>query len=103
MEVDVPPVPPGDEADVESEGGTIRRKSDTGSPKGSKATPKSEMSAKSEPVVIPDEVEEVDEDDEDADEETFAVEKVLNHRIAKKSNVLIGLPNSVITILTRCF
>lgn len=98
----MPPVPPGDEADVESEGGTIRRKSETGSPKESKASPKSDMS-KSEPVVIPDDVEEGDEDDEeDADEETFAVEEVLNHRISKKANVPITLPNPVISILTRC-
>jgi hypothetical protein len=32
-----------------------------------------------------------DEDDEDGDEETFAVEKVLGHRIGKKQNVRVPI------------
>jgi hypothetical protein len=92
MQIDPPPIGPGDEADVESEGGIIRRKSKSHTPKNAIPTPKSEPKSESTygksngapPVKILDD----DEDAEgDGDEETFAVEKVLSHRIGKKSNV----------------
>ena len=88
MQVDTPPVRPGDEADVESEGGTINRKSKSQTPKNAKVTPKPESSSPSETPVENhnEEDEESDKDDED-DEETFAVEKVLKHRIGKKQSV----------------
>jgi len=86
MELDPPAPRPGDEADVESEGGRVRSQSRT--PKDQEAgniKPKK-------PIEIPDDNDSGDEDededeDDGGDEETFAVEKVLNHRIAKKSNV----------------
>ena len=88
MQVDTPPVRPGDEADVESEGGTIDRKSKSQTPKNAKVTPEPEPSSPSETPVKnhKEEDEESDKDDED-DEETFAVEKGLKHRIGKKQNV----------------
>ena len=96
MQIDPPPIGPGDEADVESEGGIIRRKSKSHTPKDALPTPKSEpkFEPKSEqtngksngapPVEI---LDDDDDAEEDGDEETFAVEKVLSHRIGKKSNV----------------
>ena len=91
MQVDTPPVRPGDEADVESEGGTIRSKSKSPHPKDAAATPELEQANgkpnSSEPIEIKDDENE-DDAEEDGDEETYAVEKVLAHRIAKKANVL---------------
>lgn len=81
MEVDPPAPRTSDEADVKSEGGRRNRRSQT--PKDSKDTEKSEDSKLKAPVEI-----KSDEEDEDGDEEVFAVEKVLNHRIGKKSSVL---------------
>ena len=77
----------GDEADIESEGATVRPKSKNHSSKDDKSGPKPHQPARSSPVEISDENDEDDEDDE-GEEETFAVEKVLNHRISKKRNVL---------------
>ena len=87
MQVDAPPIRPGDEADVESEGGTIHRKSQSRTPNGAKVTPKPEPSSPSEDPVEDHKEEDDEDEDEDGDEETFAVEKVLKHRIAKKQNV----------------
>ena len=93
MQVDPPPDRPGDEADVESEGGTIHRKSRRQTSKNAKVTPKLEHSPPSKAPVEgrkeEDEKSNEDDDDEDenGDEETFAVEKVLKHRIGKKQNV----------------
>jgi len=88
-------VPPGDEADVESEGGTVLRNS--GSSKDAKVTPKPQATSRKSSGELPNDKEEengnenddADEggEDEDADEETFAVEKVLDHSITKKENV----------------
>lgn len=85
----VPPGRPGDEADVESEGGTIHRKSKSQTPKSAKVTTKLEPFSPGEaPVEDHGDSGENDEDeDENGDEETFAVEKVLKHRIGKKQNV----------------
>jgi len=80
MQVDQPAVAPGEEADVESEGGPARSRSKSQSSKDANGTIQVE-SNKNEPVEIID-----DDEDEDGDEETYAVEKVLNHRIAKKGN-----------------
>jgi hypothetical protein len=88
-------LPAGDEADVESEGGTILRNSKNGSLKDAKITPKSQSTSVSATEVLnkregqENEGDDADEDDEDddADEETYAVEKVLDHRIGKKQNV----------------
>jgi len=94
MQIDIPPIGPGDEADVESEGGMIRSKSKSHTPKDAIATPKPEpeytngKSNAAPPVKILDDDDDDDEDaEEDGDEETFAVEKVLSHRISKKLNV----------------
>lgn len=97
MQIDLPPVGPGDEADVESEGGTIRPKSKSHTPKDAIATPKPEQSngkSNSAPVEILDDDEGDDDAEEDGDEETFAVEKVLGHRIAKKANVSASIASS---------
>jgi len=87
MEIDPQAPRNGEEADVESEGGNVRRRSRT--PKETKPTIETANPKSKTPIEIPDdnEDEEDDEDDDDGDEETFAVEKVLNHRIAKKGNV----------------
>ena len=78
-----PPGRPGDEADVESEGGPIQRKSKSQTLKSAKVTTKLEPLSPGEAPV--EDHEESGENDED--EETFAVEKVLKHRIGKKQNV----------------
>jgi len=87
MQIDPPPVGPGDEADVESEGGMVRAKSKSHTPKDAVVTPKSEETNGKSNGAAPVEILDDDDDEEDADEETYAVEKVLSHRIAKKSNV----------------
>ena len=80
-----PPAPrTGDEADVNSE--DVRRNRRSQTPKDSKGTEKSEGSKLNAPVEI--KSDEEDEEDEDGDEEVFAVEKVISHRIGKKSSVL---------------
>jgi hypothetical protein len=91
MQVDQPAVAPGEEADVESEGGPARSRSKSQSSKDANGTVQVE-SNKNEPVEIID-----DDEDEDGDEETFAVEKVLNHRIAKKGNVRLLIKLRVLT------
>jgi len=94
MQIDPPPLGPGDEADVESEGGTILPKSKSHTPRDAVATPKPEQAngkRNGAPVEIVDDDEGDDDAKEDGDEETFAVEKVLAHRIAKKSNVSASL------------
>lgn len=99
MQVDRAPVRPGDEADVESEGGTVNRKSNSGTSKDAKVASKPASTARKTPVEIPDDDEEEEEEDEDGDEdeadgdeadgdeETYAVESILNHGIDKKPNV----------------
>jgi hypothetical protein len=88
MQIDPPPIGPGDEADVESEGGIIRRKSKSHTPKDALPTLKSEQTNRKSNGAPAVEILDDDEDaEEDGDEETFAVEKVLSHRIGKKSNV----------------
>ena len=104
MEIDAPHAQPGDEADVESEGGSIRQNRKSHSPKESKGTPKPESSNKKEAIEILDDDDDAgsqDENDEDADEETFAVEKVLNHRIGKKANVSSPHCLRVSSVLTQ--
>jgi hypothetical protein len=91
IQVDPPRVRPGDEADVESEGSTVRRKGKSGTSRDAKVTPKSLSPAKKTPVEILDDEEEdedEDEDEDEGDEETFAVEKILNHR-EKYKNVTL--------------
>jgi hypothetical protein len=114
MEIDAPPLRAGEEADVESEGGPTmphRRKSQT--PKQitttTTATAKENEPEKKQ-IEIVDDGEDEDEDEEDpeaGDEETFAVEKILNHRIRKGSVTDPATPppsNLVsITILKRDF
>lgn len=100
---------PGDDADIESDGKSTRastvnppesRKSrrkttshtsGTVSPESTRSRRKSNQKAKS-PSPAPS-VEIIDDDDEediaDGDEETFAVEKVLDHKIIKSGNVYI--------------
>ena len=94
MQIDPLPVEPGDEADVESEGGTIHPKSKIHTPKDAIATPEPEKaigkSDGAEPVEIRNDDEDDDAEDE-GDEETYAVEKVLSHRIGKKANVCASL------------
>jgi hypothetical protein len=112
MHIDPVAVRPGDEADVESEGGPVRRKSKSQTPKGNKASPKAEETMRDDPIEIPDEDEKQnendgdnvnddgdgdDDDDDEGDEEVFAVEKVLNHRISTKKNVM----RTVGCVLTR--
>jgi hypothetical protein len=91
MQIDPQVVHPGDEADVESEGGTVRRKSKSQTPMDSKATPEPEIGSKKTRVESLDDDKEgeemEEEEEEEGDEETYAVEKVLNHRIKKKANV----------------
>ena len=93
MAVDPPPVRPGDEADVESEGGMIHRKSKSLTSKGSKLALKPRASSSSQAPIEDhkqedeESIEDDEDEDENGDEETFAVEKVLKHRIGKKQNV----------------
>jgi len=88
MQIDPPPIGPGHEADVESEGGKIRRKSKSHTPKDAIPTLKSERTNGKRNGAPPVEILDDDDDaEEGGDEETFAVEKVLSHRIGKKSNV----------------
>jgi hypothetical protein len=87
MQIDPPPIGPGDEADVESEGSIIRRKSKSHTPKDALPTIKSEQTNRKSNGAPQVEILDDDENAEDGDEETFAVEKVLSHRIGKKSNV----------------
>lgn len=93
IQVDPPRVPPGDEADVESEDSTIRRNGKSGTSRDAKVTPKSLSSAKKTPVeILDDEEEDEDEDEDEGDEETFAVEKILNHREKLRNVTLPCLP-----------
>lgn len=78
MEIDAPAARPGEEADVESEGASALQK-------GKPQTPEAQENGSKTPVQIIDDDDE--EGDEDGDEETFAVEKILNHRIRTKLNV----------------
>jgi hypothetical protein len=84
MQIDQPAIAPGEEADVESEAGPARARSESTS-KDSNLTAKVERSNKDAPVVIDDDDDEPG--DEDGDEEVYAVEKVLGHRIGKKGSV----------------
>jgi hypothetical protein len=84
MEVDQPVVVQNNEADVESEGATVSLKSNNHTLEGGDTISKPESSK--ETLVEID-----DDDDEDADEETFAVEKVVGHRIGKKQNVRVPI------------
>jgi len=85
MEVDAPPaVQPGEEADVESEGGSAIK------PQGNSPAPKTQENGAKEPVEIQDDDE--NEEDDEGDEETFAVEKILNHRIRAKGTVSAPSP-----------
>jgi hypothetical protein len=93
MQVDPPRARPGDEADTESECSAVRRNGKSGTSKDAKVTLKSLPPAKKTPVeILDDEEEDEDDDDEDdddeGDEETFAVEKILNHR-EKYKNVTL--------------
>jgi hypothetical protein len=87
MEVDAPPTKTGDQADVESEGERVQRRSRT--PEGIKDDVNAENPTTKSPIEILDDDgdEEEEDDEEEGDEETFAVEKVLNHRIGRKANV----------------
>jgi len=80
MELDAPPaVHPGEEADVESEAGSAIK------PQRNSQTPKPQENGAEEPVEIQHDDE--NEEEDEGDEETFAVEKILNHRIRARGNV----------------